>query len=101
MNDTLNRILIFIAGMALGVLFFGGLWLTVKAAVSSTKPALLILGSFVVRIAIVLMGFYFIGAGNWQKLLFALFGFVIARFLVIHFTKSKHLTEKREVKRET
>ena len=66
MNEMFILILIFLAGLALGTLFFGGLWLTVRKAVGSTKPALLILGSFVFRIALVLIGFYFIGAGNWQ-----------------------------------
>lgn len=101
MNDTLRMIFIFIAGVALGVMFFGGLWLTVKQSLSSTKPALLILGSFVVRIVLVLTGFYFIGANNWQWLLIALAGFIIARLLVIHFTKTKPSPIKKEVTYET
>lgn len=100
MNETLKMILIFIAGLALGTLFFGGLWLTVRKAVSSKKPALLILGSFVVRIVLVLAGFYFIGAGNWQRLLMVLAGFITARFMVIHFTKAKQSTVKMEVSHE-
>ena len=40
-------VLIFIAGLALGTVFFGGLWLTVRKAVVSKKPAMLIFGSFV------------------------------------------------------
>jgi len=88
MNDILIMILVFIAGLLLGTLFFGGLWLTVKKAVTSKKPALIILGSFVFRISITLVGFYFLGAGNLQRLLLALLGFISARFLVIYFTKS-------------
>lgn len=101
MNDTLKMVMIFIAGLALGTIFFGGLWLTVRKAVASSKPALLIMGSFVVRIALVLIGFYFIGTGNWQRLLMALAGFITARFLVIHFTKIKQSTVKKEVNHET
>lgn len=101
MNKTLSILLIFIAGAALGTMFFGGLWLTVKQTVTSTKPALLILGSFIVRMVLVLTGFYFIGAGNWQRLLMALVGFIIARFLVIHFTKIKPSHVKKEVTYET
>jgi len=100
MNDTFNMILIFAAGVALGTLFFGGLWLTVKKAVASTKPAIMILSSFVTRMAIVLVGFYFIGAGNWQRLLVALAGFIIARFVVIHLTKTKPALIKKEVAHE-
>lgn len=101
MNEIPTMILIFTAGVILGILFFGGLWLTVKKAVTSTKPALLILGSFVLRIALVLLGFYFIAAGNWQKLLMALAGFIVSRFLVIYFTKTKQVIEKKEVSHET
>lgn len=101
MNDMLTMILVFIAGLLLGTLFFGGLWLTVKKAVGSTKPALLILGSFVCRIAIVLIAFYFIGAGNWQRLLILLSGFIVARLLVVHFTKAKRATVVEEVSHET
>ena len=100
MNETLIMILIFIAGLALGTLFFGGLWLTVRKALTSAKPALLMLGSFVIRIAVVLIGFYFIGAGDWQRLLMLLAGFVIARFFVIHFTKTKQTIVKKEVSHE-
>ena len=101
MNETIIIILIFIAGLALGAMFFGGLWLTVKKTVTSTKPALLILGSFIVRMVLVLTGFYFIGAGNWQRLLIALSGFIIARYFVIHFTKTKQLPIQKEVTYET
>ena len=81
-------VLAFIAGSMLGVLFFGGLWFTVKKAVSAKVPALWIFGSFLLRIGITLVGFYFISSGNWKRLLVCVAGFIVARFLVIHFTKS-------------
>ena len=46
MNETVNMILAFIAGLALGTLFFGGLWFTVKKAVTAKIPALWIFTSF-------------------------------------------------------
>lgn len=101
MNDTLNMVLVFVAGLSLGALFFGGLWLTVKKAVGSTKPALMIFGSFVFRMAVVLVGFYFIGEGNWQRLLAILAGFITARFLVIYFTKAKTVAAEKEANHET
>lgn len=88
MNENLLMIAAFVAGMALGTLFFGGLWFTVKKVVTAKVPALWVLGSFIFRVGIVLTGFYFIGAGSWQRLVSCLIGFVVARFIVIHFTKS-------------
>jgi F1F0 ATPase subunit 2 len=81
-------VLAFIAGSVLGILFFGGLWFTVKKAIAAKVPALWIFGSFFLRISIVLTGFYFISSGNWKRLLICVAGFIVARFFVIHFTKS-------------
>lgn len=88
MNDRLLIIVAFVAGMALGVLFFGGLWYTVKKIITAKMPALWVMGSFMVRIGIVLTGFYFISSGSWQRLISCLVGFITARFIVIYFTKT-------------
>jgi F1F0 ATPase subunit 2 len=45
------------------------------------------IGSMLLRTGIVLAGFYFVGGGQWQRLLGCLLGFVIARFLVMRFTR--------------
>ena len=88
MNEVLYRVIVFIAGVVLGTLFFGGLWITVKKSVTAKIPALWIFGSFILRMSITLIGFYFIAAGSWQRMLTCLFGFIIARFVIIHFVKS-------------
>lgn len=104
MNDILYMTFAFIAGLILGTLFFGGLWFTVRKTVMSTKPVLWVLGSFLFRMSITLIGFYYIYQGNWQRLLICLFGFVSARFIVMHFTKSiekKQAQLKKEIGYET
>lgn len=95
MNEVLYRVLVFIAGLALGTLFFGGLWVTVRKSVSARSPSLWIFGSFFLRISITLIGFYFIAAGSWQRLLICLLGFIIARFTIIHFTRSHEIKQSR------
>ncbi len=87
MSEIAMMILVFVAGIALGILFFAGLWYTVKKLVSAKETAIWFLGSFSLRIGITLTAFYFIGAGNWQRLLVCLLGFVVARFAVVHYTK--------------
>ena len=87
-------VLAFIAGIALGTLFFGGLWITVKKAVASNYAALWFLGSSLLRTGLVLTGFYYVAQGSWQRLLISVLGFIAARFLVIWLTKSieqKHI----------
>ena len=104
MNEAVYMVLAFISGLALGTLFFGGLWLTVKKAVSAKTPALWIFGSFVIRISITLVGFYFISSGNWKRLVVCVAGFMAARFLVIHFTRSvdeRQLPLNKEVDHES
>jgi len=89
MNDSVFKFLIFITGLVLGGLFFGGLWFTVKKALVSKKPALWYLGSLVLRVGITLLSFYYVAMGNWINMLICLLGFVIARFIVLSFTKMK------------
>ncbi len=103
MNEIVLLILAFLAGLILGTLFFGGLWLTVKKAVSAKIPAIWFFGSLLFRVSITLVGFYYVGAGNWQRLLICALGFIVARYIVLHLTKSieqKRIQLKKEVSHE-
>ena len=95
MNETLALVLSGGAGLMLGAIFFGGLWWTVNKGVSSQQPALWFLGSFLVRMSITLTGFYFIGRGNWERLLVCLLGFLTARVLVTWMTRSSGAERNR------
>ena len=88
MNEILTLLLAWVAGLFLGAFFFGGLWWSVRRGVASKHPALWFLGSALVRMSVVLAGFYFIGREHWERLLLCLLGFVIARFLVMRFTRT-------------
>ena len=87
MPDTLIWIFTTLAGAALGAVFFGGLWWTVQRGAASPSPARWFIGSFVLRTAIVLTGFYFIGDGQLGRLGLCLLGFLLARFLVLVATR--------------
>lgn len=88
MNEFLILASALVAGLSLGAIFFGGLWWSVRQCVSSKHPALWFLGSALVRMSLVLAGFYLIGREHWERLLLCLIGFVIARFLVMRFTSA-------------
>lgn len=83
MTDPLALLLALLAGAVLGAVYFGGLWWTVRKAVTARQPALWFFGSLMLRMAIVLPGFYFASGGHWQRLLACLLGFVIARFMLM------------------
>ncbi len=87
MHETLSLLGAGVAGLALGGLFFGGLWWTVRKSVTSRRPALLFVSSFVLRTGLTLAGFYWVGGAAWQRLLLCLLGFVIARFVVLRLTR--------------
>ena len=82
MNETLTLALAFVAGAGLGAIFFGGLWWTVRKGVSSSRPALWFLGSGLLRMSVVLAGFYFVSGGQFRRLVACLAGFIIARVVV-------------------
>ena len=88
MNEVLMLTLAGLAGVALGLGFFGGLWWTVGKGISSPQPALWLLGSGLLRMAVAVTGFYFVSAHHWQRLLICLGGFTLARAVVTHWTRS-------------
>jgi len=88
MNNVLFLALALMTGLLLGAIFFGGLWWTVRKGISSKSPALWFLGSMLLRMGIVLLGFYFFGRDDWQRLVACLLGFIIARFIVMRLTRT-------------
>jgi F1F0 ATPase subunit 2 len=87
MNETLSLVLALMAGVVLGGIFFGSLWWTVRKCVSSKQPALWFFGSGLLRMTVVLAGFYFVAQGHWERLLACLLGFVMARAIVTRLTR--------------
>lgn len=82
MSETASMVLVFVTGVLLGAVFFGGLWWTVRHGVSSKHPGLLFLSSLLLRTSVALLGLYFVSDGHWKRLLVCLFGFVVARLFV-------------------
>ncbi len=87
MNETLTLILSLLAGGALGIIFFGGLWWTVRKGISSKRPALWFVGSLLLRTSIILGGFYLVSSNHWERLLLCLVGFFVARLVVTRMTQ--------------
>ncbi len=79
----------FAAGLAGGFIFYWGLWLTVKKGMNMKSPQLLFAFSFLLRSTIVIITFYFAGAGQWQRLVVCAVGLLVARIIVTYATKEK------------
>jgi len=88
MNEWLPLALAFAAGLLLSAFFFGGLWWTVRRAVSSKRPALWFSGSLLLRMSVAVGGFYLVGRGHWERFVVCLLGFLMARVLAAWLTGS-------------
>lgn len=75
-------------GVVLGFCYFGGLWFTVCRLPTARHPALWMLGSFILRNALVASGFYAVIRWSWQSVLLCLLGFVGVRLLLIRRIKA-------------
>jgi F1F0 ATPase subunit 2 len=82
MSDAMTLAAAFLAGGAFGAIFFGGLWWTITRGTASKRPAQWFLASLLLRMGIVLMGFYFVAGGHWERLVTCLLGFLAARIAV-------------------
>jgi F1F0 ATPase subunit 2 len=81
-------------GVTLSVLYFGGLWFTIQKINQVKVPALLFAGSFLVRSAIVLAGFYLIAGGRLDRLAACFICFLITRHLVLKWTQPSERKDK-------
>jgi len=88
MRETVPFILAFLVGVLAGAVFFGGLWWTIRKALPSNLAGVWFAGSFLVRTAIALVGFYAVGQGDWRRLVCSVAGFLVARLLVVRLTRS-------------
>lgn len=71
-----------LAGSAIGLFYFGGLWLTVTRIPSSSNPHLLLIGSFGLRLAVSLAAFYSLTPWGWQALAVAMAGLLVTRLVL-------------------
>ncbi|MEM7771272.1 MAG: ATP synthase subunit I [Cyanobacteria bacterium P01_A01_bin.37] len=89
MNINLIQLtLLVLAGLGLGSVYFGGLWLTVQQIPTMQQPLGMILLSFGLRLAIVLLGGYLLVSQRVEQamivsLLACTAGFLMARHLLI------------------
>ena len=89
MPETVNMALALAGGVGLGMVFFGGLWLTVQKGLRSKLPALWFFISFLLRTSIVLAGLHVLSDGRWQRLLVCLLGCLLARLIVTWLSRSE------------
>ncbi|MGE0433604.1 MAG: ATP synthase subunit I [Planctomycetota bacterium] len=88
-----------LAGLAAGLLFFGGLWVTLLHVPRSAAPARLLLASWVIRMAMLVVVIrMLIADGHWECGLAGLVGVLAARTILIRTlgTGAPRMVEARE-----
>lgn len=91
MADFMRLLMLFSIGIALGVVFFGGLWWTVLKGIHTKRPGLFFSISLILRTGITLTVFILISKGSFERLAACLLGFFLARWVVMRYTR--HILE--------
>jgi F1F0 ATPase subunit 2 len=74
-----------LAGVLLGVAFYGGLWATVRHLPAARHPAAWLFASLALRFGLVLAGFLALARlGGWAHVLAAVPGFLLPRMYLAH-----------------
>jgi F1F0 ATPase subunit 2 len=95
MNEMVMIILYFLAGAAIGVVYFGGLWWTLRRLGRCRKPHWLALGSFGLRSGICLAGLFWIAReGRWEHVVSSLLGLLAARWVLVHLLRPARKPER-------
>ena len=84
MSEWLGWLLAVLGGAALGLFYYAGLWFTLRRLPEQAHPALWVFGSFTLRLAVSMAGFYVILGPdrNLPRLGLALLAFIVARVLL-------------------
>ena len=90
--SVLYMAMAFLVGMGAGIVYFGGLWWTVRQLPLVRQPALLTIGSILVRTGISLTAFYLASEGHWERILISLLGFIIIRGFLVR--RIQHLSTR-------
>lgn len=84
MTEAMMLVLLLLSGSLLGVLYFGGLWLTVRRLARTKQPWVLYFGSLALRLTLLLGCFFAVLV--WQKLVgvaAVIVGFMLARLVMV------------------
>ena len=77
-------------GMLLGAIYLAVLWLSVHRLTRVRRPGLLMVAGYVLRMLLLIAGFYLLGGGQWQSFVAALAGFILVRTLVLRLLGRNH-----------
>ncbi|WP_028829601.1 ATP synthase subunit I [Proteocatella sphenisci] len=90
----------FLTGMVLGIIFFGGLNYTIKYITKVKNPVLFVTMSFVLRMAVLLAGFYQLRNSGYMSMVIALIGVITARIAITYFVRNSLMSDDEKLVEE-
>lgn len=86
MTSVIAILLAAVYGSVLAIVYFGGLWWTVRRLPAAEHPVALYFGSVAFRLAFAVVGFYLMIANcDLQTLVACLLGFIAMRLFLVRF----------------
>jgi F1F0 ATPase subunit 2 len=76
-------------GLGIGVIFFAGLWWTIRKGVQSEQPVFWFFGSLLARMMVVLAGSVYVAQFGWRSVLFYFSGLMFARLGITWVTRPR------------
>ena len=83
MSELARLLPVLLAGVILGILFFGGLWWTIQRCVCAKSPALLFVGSLIVRTIFTMGGLYLFCHDDLKRWAVCTAGFLVGRGIML------------------
>ena len=79
----------FLIGLGIGLIYFGGLYWSTEKIESVKSPAFLMVGSMIIRMAILLFGLYYLAQSGYQSILAGFIGIMMVRFIMVYYVKKQ------------
>jgi F1F0 ATPase subunit 2 len=92
MSEPMWILISLITGLILGIVFFGGLYWTIRIGLTAKYPGLIFSFSFLLRTGVTLAAILWVSNGKPMRILTCLMGFVVVRLLTL--TASKYMKRK-------
>jgi F1F0 ATPase subunit 2 len=82
MIEAARLLMACMTGAALGIFYFGGLWLILRILPSVKRPGRFMVASTVIRMSVILTAFLLFTLIHWTFSVFALIGFILVRGII-------------------
>lgn len=79
----------FLIGTILGIVYFGGLYFSVRKMSKVKYPSLLMITSFFLRMGVLVGVFFYTSKGGYKDMLFTFLGLMLVRFVMIFTLKEQ------------